>query len=83
MTNSLTQDQRKRLSGNQVSYKLNIWEIAVINKLRTYPHGRYIVHVIDGLPIRCETTGSEMIEQSEEFAGLVEKMLKDSYSENK
>lgn len=76
MIDNLTNEQRKILSGKMINIQVNIYEAAVLQKIRAYTHGKFIVHMLDGVPIRCETLGSEVIEQSSEFEILLSTVLK-------
>lgn len=49
---NLTNEQRKILSAQRTSMEVSPFEREAIMQLRKFTHGKFIIQVLDGIPIR-------------------------------
>lgn len=56
----LSNEERKILSSKRVSMDVSPFEAEMIRELRTFTHGRFIVQLLDGVPIRYMVEISKM-----------------------
>lgn len=76
MITNLTTEQRKILSAKRFNMSVSPYEASVIEELRKHSHAEVIVTILDGVPYRCKLSISVMMEQSEDFEGILAKIAK-------
>jgi len=57
---NLSNDERKLLNQKRITLQVSPFEAEVIKELRTFTHGRFIIHVLDGIPVRYSTEVNKM-----------------------
>lgn len=78
MIQNLTTEQRKKLAAKRIDMKVSPYEALVILELRKLEHAEVIVVIMDGIPYRCKLNTSVMMEQSEDFEGILAQVAKES-----
>lgn len=57
----LTNEQRKILAAKRISMEVSPFEAQIVKEIRKVPHGRFIIQMLDGIPIRFITEQSFMV----------------------
>lgn len=61
---NLSNEERKRLNTKRITLDVSPYEAEVIKELRKFSHGRFIIQVLDGIPVRYMTEVSKMFFES-------------------
>jgi hypothetical protein len=48
----LTNEQRMKLNAQRISFELSPFEIVIIKALRSYDYGQFVIHLVNGMPLR-------------------------------
>ncbi len=73
---ALTNEQRKQISLKRVSMELSPFEVQIINDMRKVQHGRFIIQMLDGLPIRYITEQSFMVLEETDNTNVLSKITR-------
>lgn len=72
----LSNEERKILSSKRIPMQVSPFEAEMIKELRTFSHGRFIVQVLDGIPIRYMVEISRMFFEGTQGFDILNKTAK-------
>jgi len=73
---TLSNEERKRLSSQRIKMDVSPFEVAAITEMRKYQHGRFIIQLLDGIPIRYVIEASYVFFENTESLAILQKVVK-------
>lgn len=74
MSHTMTIEQKKEFSRKRVAMELSPYEIEVVMELRKFNHGRFIIQMFDGIPVRYITEISKVFFEENNVSGIMDRL---------